>query len=122
MNVPVADGVATLSGTPSVGIGPGRLRRRPARLSCAALFAATLAGGIGAVHGDDDAAAARAAALQRLHWAGLYLSELEIDVDESGIATLSGTVPSDIVREEVVRTVDLTRGIRGVIDRLDARR
>jgi len=83
------------------------------------LLAATLA--TGAVRADD-LERARTAAVQRLDWAGLSSPDIEIDVDATGIATVTGSVPSDIVRDEVVRTVELTAGIRGVVDRLDVRR
>lgn len=100
--------------------------RRLARSRLPVLLCAAVAIGTGGLDPGDvhaaDPAATRAAAVQRLHWAGLYLPDVEIDVDGTGIATVTGSVASDIVRDEVVETVEMTSGIRGVVDRLAVRR
>ena len=58
------------------------------------------------------------AAEQRLHWEGLYLTTISISISEDRVATVTGTVESDIVKDEVEETLSLTNGIRGVINRL----
>lgn len=58
------------------------------------------------------------AAEQRLHWEGLYLNTISISISEDRMATVTGTVESGIVKDEVEETLSLTDGIRGVINRL----
>ena len=58
------------------------------------------------------------AAEQRLHWTGLYLPGIEINIGQDSVVTVSGTVANDVVKSEVVETLQMTDGIRGVIDRL----
>ena len=57
-------------------------------------------------------------AIQRLHWNGLYLPDIEITVSDDRVATVTGTVATDLVKEEVVQILSLTDGIRGVINQL----
>ncbi len=59
-----------------------------------------------------------AAALQRLHWAGLYPPGFNISIGKDMVATVSGNVETDFVKAEVEETVQMTDGIRGVIDEL----
>lgn len=42
----------------------------------------------------------RAAAVQRLHWTGLYLPEIEISIGKDNVATVSGMVSSDVVKAD----------------------
>ena len=84
------------------------------------LTGALLAGA--AARAEDAPAEIEAAVVQRLHRAGHYLPELEIRIGEDRVATVSGTVESDIVKAEVVETVRLTVGVRDVIDRLEVAR
>ena len=58
------------------------------------------------------------AAIQRLHWNGLYLPDVQITVSKDRVATVTGTVETDIVQSEVVQTLRMTNGIRGVINKL----
>ena len=60
----------------------------------------------------------RKSAEQRLHCCGLYLPGIEISISSDHIATLTGTVETDIVEAEVVEILQMTDGIRGVINQL----
>ena len=58
------------------------------------------------------------AAMQKLHWAGLYVPDIEIIIGKDNVATVSGTVASDVVKSEIIETLQMTDGVRGVINRL----
>ena len=58
------------------------------------------------------------AAIQRLHWNGLYLPDITITISNDRIASVTGTVTTDILKAEVVQTLRLTDGIRGVKNQL----
>ena len=58
------------------------------------------------------------AAIQRLHWNGLYLPDINITISDDRVATVTGIVTSDILKAEVGQTLRLTDGVRGVINRL----
>jgi hypothetical protein len=89
-------------------------------LLCALLFGISAFGNL--AHAQENFAELGTAAVQRLNWAGLYLPQIEIRIGRDRVATLSGTVASDVVKAEVVETLQMTEGIHGVIDRLVVKR
>lgn len=70
------------------------------------------------VHAQSTSEELVSAAVQRLHWAGLYESDIEIIIGKDNVATVSGTVASDVVKSEIVETLQMTDGVRGMINRL----
>lgn len=54
----------------------------------------------------------------RMHAAGLYIPDLRVDM-ENGLATVYGTVSSDIQRDEVIEVVSMTYGVKGTVNLLE---
>ena len=105
---------------PVFGLAGGERKPPDARMSrqlfCSLIVCILMFGNV--VHAQSTSEELVSAAMQRLHWAGLYVPDIEIIIGKDNVATVSGTVASDVVKSEIVETLQMTDGVRGVINRL----